>query len=77
MTPKEGKKKMEANFDVTPGDVLKLIEEGRAGIKVFSLTIDGKKFLCLIIYDQNVVFLITFDLNINNKFLTCLFDHRK
>ena len=50
-----GKKKMEANFDVTPGDVLKLIEEGRAGIKVFSLTIDGKKFLCLIIYDQNVV----------------------
>ena len=50
-----GKKKMEANFDVKPGDVLTLKEEGRAGIKVFSLTITrGKKFLFLISYDQNV-----------------------
>jgi len=34
-----GKNKMEANFDYKPGDVLTLKEEGRAGIKVFSLTI--------------------------------------
>ena len=67
-----GKKKMEANFDYKPGDVLTLKEEGRAGIKVFSLTItQGKKFLCLISYDQII------GINISNKFLTCRFDHRK
>ena len=51
-----GQMKMEANFVVKPGDVLKLKEEGGAGIKIFSLTIGrGKKFLCLINYDQSVI----------------------
>ena len=48
-----GKNKMDANFVVKPRDVLMLIEENGAIIKVLSLTVGrGKNFLYSIKYDQ-------------------------
>ena len=47
-----GKYKMDANFEVKPGDVLTLKEEDGAIIKVLSLTGRGKNFLFSMNYDQ-------------------------
>ena len=54
-----GKNKMDADFPVRPGDVLKLKEEEGAAIKVFSLNVRrGKKFLYRMNYDQYIFNLI-------------------
>ena len=51
-----GKKKMDVNFLVKPGDVLTLKEEEGAAIKVFSLNVGrGKKFSYRMNYDQYIL----------------------